>query len=90
MNAELMKGLYLSPTHNWLFGQFLMRTFLELNIFRAKLVPPKLSDDSKARKRTFTNGSNEFEISQNEHCTSRTPDSEHRPKSANLSPSLDF
>ena len=66
-----------------------MRTFLE-DIFRAKLVPPKLSDESKARKRTFTNGSNEVEISQNEHCTSRTPDSELRPKSANLSPSLDF
>jgi len=51
-------------------------------------VPPKLSDETKARKRTITNGSNE--VDQSEHFTSRTPDSELRPKSANLSPSLDF
>ena len=51
-------------------------------------MPPKLSDETKARKRTITNGSNE--VDQNEHFTSRTPDSELRPKSANLSPSLDF
>ena len=64
-------------------------------ILRAKLVPPKLPDENKARKRTLTNGSNEVEAVPNEHSTtgthdSATPDSELRPKSANLSPSLDF
>lgn len=95
MNVELMKGLYCNHFKfvayaSSAFGLFLMLTFLELiNIFRAILVPPKLPDDNKDRKRTITNGSNEVENVQNEHSTSRTPDSEPRPKSANLSPSLD-